>query len=247
MKTFAFIFIVFLSFQFNGFGQEEKYYEMRTYHCHEGKRPDLIKRFEDHTLRLFEKHGIESFAYFVPTLENSNQLTFIIAYPSAEKRDELWNQFINDPEWQAAAKASEKNGPLVQKVEQVFLTLADDLNPGILKSNASEKVFELRAYTLYPGKIPAINARFKNYTRELFQKHGITNVIYWYSVEKDGKQPQLIYLVTHKSEKAAKASFESFGKDKTWQMVRDASERDGPIVEKIDSSFFKTLHFSPLK
>jgi hypothetical protein len=246
MKPFSLILLLFIFIQLAAHAQEDKYYEMRTYHCHEGKRPDLIKRFENHTLKLFGKHGIESIAYFVPNSENENQLTFIIAYPSKDSRDKLWNNFITDPEWITASKASEKNGPIVQKVEQTFMTLAEDLNPGILKVNPSEKVFELRKYTMHPGKVEAINARFKNYTRELFQKHGITNIIYWYSVE-DGKQPDLIYLVSHKSEKAAKSSFNSFGKDKLWITVRDASERDGLIVANIDSHFLKALPFSPIQ
>jgi hypothetical protein len=244
MKPLSLILSLFIFIQIATHAQVDKYYEMRTYQCHEGKRPDLIKRFENHTLELFKKHGIESIAYFVPNSENEEKLTFIIAYPSKDSRDELWNNFITDPEWITASKASEENGPIVQKVEQTFMTLAEDLNPGLLRINDGEKVFELRKYTMHPGKVEAINARFKNYTRELFQKHGIINIIYWYSVEENGKQPELIYLVSHKSEKSAKSSFNSFGKDKVWQMVRDASERDGLIVANIDSHFLKALPFS---
>jgi hypothetical protein len=247
MKKTTILLLILLSVNLISFAQEEKYYEMRTYECHDGKRPDLIERFENHTLQLFAKHGIESIGYFIPTTGNENLLTFIIAYPAKEKRDELWNQFINDPEWQAAAKASEANGPIVKKVDQVFMTLAEDLNPGIMKLSSDDKIFEMRTYSMYPEKVPAINARFKNYTRELFQKHNIINVIYWYTVEENGKQPQLIYLVSHKNEKAAKASFQSFVKDKSWQVVRDASERDGLIVENIVSTYLKALPFSPIK
>ena len=100
---------------------------------------------------------------------------------------------------------------------------------------------------MHAGKVPAINARFRDYTRELFQKHGMTNIIYWYTVEKDGSQPKLVYLLAHKTEKAAKASFDKFGKDPVWTMVRDASERNGPIVQKITSVYLKALPFSPLR
>lgn len=228
--------------------QDSKYFEMRTYTANVGKRPDLIKRFEDHTLRLFEKNGIENFAYFIPTDESSNTLTFILAYPDQESRDVLWNKFANDPQWQEAYKASEANGPLVAKVDQVFMTIAPELTPEIIRDhNEGKRVFELRTYYMFPGKVDAIHARFRDFTRELFQKHGMTNVTYWYTVEKNDEQQKLVYLLAHKDEKAGKASFENFGKDLSWITVRDASERNGKIVQKVESVYLNPLSFSPLK
>jgi hypothetical protein len=229
--------------------QDTRYFEMRTYTANEGKRPDLIKRFQDHTLKLFEKNGIENIAYFIPTFETNNTLTFILAYPNKESRDVLWNKFANDPEWQAVHKASEANGPLVSKVDQVFMENAPDLSPEFIRDDyKGERVFELRTYYMLPGKVDAIHARFRDYTRELFQKHGMINVMYWYTVEKDPNvQSKLVYLLAHKNEKAGKASFEKFGKDPAWIVVRDASEQNGKILEKVESIYLKPLPFSPLK
>lgn len=248
MKQLFSSFLLFLlAIQFS-LAQDTRYFEMRTYTAHEGKRNDLIMRFQNHTLKLFEKNGIENVAYFIPTDENNNKLTFILAYPDKESRDVLWNKFANDPEWKAAAKASEANGPLVAKVDQVFMEIAPELSPEIISwKNEGKRVFELRTYYLHPGRVDAINARFRDYTRELFQKHGMTNVIYWYTVEKDGSQPKLVYLLAHKSEKAGKKSFEKFGKDPVWIMVRNRSEETGPIVQKVESLYLKPLPFSPLK
>lgn len=248
MKKLLFSLFAYLMISQFATAQDTRYYEMRTYTAHEGKRNDLIMRFQDHTLKLFEKNGIENVAYFIPTDENNNTLTFILAYPDQQSRDVLWNKFANDPEWKAAAKASEANGPLVAKVDQVFMEIAPELSPEIIRwKNEGKRVFELRTYYLHPGRVEAINARFRDYTRELFQKHGMTNVIYWYTVEKDGSQPKLVYLLAHKSEKAAKKSFARFGKDPVWVMVRDRSEETGPIVEKITSVYLKPLPFSPMK
>ncbi len=228
--------------------QDSRYFEMRTYTAHEGKRNDLIRRFQDHTLQLFVKNNIENIAYFIPTNESNNTLTFILAYPDQESRDVLWNKFINDPEWQAAYKASEANGALVANVEQVFMEIAPELNPEIIRwKNEGKRIFELRTYYLHPGRVDAINARFRDYTRELFQKHGMTNVMYWYTVEKDESQPKLVYLLAHKNEKAAKKSFDKFREDPVWAMVRDRSEETGPIVEKVASVYLNPLPFSPLK
>lgn len=249
MKTLTFIaLLLFTICLIPAKAQDSRYYEMRTYTANVGKRSDLIKRFEDHTLNLFEKNGIENIAYFIPTDESNNTLTFILAYPDQASRDLLWNKFVNDPEWQAAYKASEANGPLVAKVDQVFMEIAQELNPEIIRwQNEGKRVFELRTYYMFPGKVDAIHARFRDYTRELFQKHGMTNVMYWLTVEKDGEQPKLVYLLAHRDEKSGKTSFEKFGKDPAWITVRDASERSGKIVQKVESIYLNPLPFSPLK
>ena len=105
------------------------YYEMRTYHLPDGKMDALHARFRDHTLRLFKKHGIESVGYWTvsakPGEGPKNTLVFILAYPSKEEQPKRWGAFINDPEWKKAAAESEKDGKLVEKVEQQFLAPTD--------------------------------------------------------------------------------------------------------------------------
>ncbi len=225
---------------------DNRYFEIRTYHCNENKRPDLIKRFQEHTIRLFKKHGIENIAYFIPTDTSNYSLVFILAYPSKDQRDIRWNNFATDPEWIAAAKKSEENGRLVAKVDQVFTRIVPELSSKI-KNSKKQRIFELRTYHCYPGKLDAITARFRDHTRKLFEKHGMTNIVYWYSVEKDDKQPDLVYMLAHKSEAAAKASFNAFRADPLWQEAARKSEENGKIVEKIDLVFLQPLAFSPLK
>lgn len=247
MKQLWILFVLGLAIPSSGQNKDSRYFEMRTYHCHENKRPDLIKRFQDHTLRLFEKHGITNIGYFIPLDQNNNSLTFILAYPDKASRDVRWNNFANDPEWVDAYKKSEANGPLVAKVDQVFMNVAPELSPKIKKSaGKGERIFELRTYHCFPGKVENLNARFRDHTRKLFKKHGMTNVAYWFTAEKDGAQPKLVYLLAHKSEETAKASFDAFRKDPEWIKVRDASEAGGKIVEKVESVYLTPLPFSPM-
>jgi hypothetical protein len=247
MKKFILLFFQLLILMTSvGQDAKPKYFEMRTYYCNQGKRPDLIKRFQDHTLRLFEKNGIENVAYFVPTDESKNFLVFILAYPTKDLRDPLWNKFANDPQWQKAMKESEVNGPLVAKVEQVFMTLAPDLRNSIAKLTEGERIFELRTYYMHPGRVDAINARFRDHTRALFESHGMTNVAYWFTVEQDG-QSKLVYILAHRSEQQAKDSWSKFRDDPEWKKVKERSELDGPIVERIETVYLKTLPFSPLQ
>jgi hypothetical protein len=249
MKPILIVFILLaLSFSAPAQKTDTRYFELRTYHCNEGKRPDLIRRFENHTIRLLEKHGITNVAYFLPTDANNNSLTFVLAYPDQASRDVRWNNFANDPEWKEAARKSEENGKLVAKVDQTFMQIVPELSKGIKKSKGKDaRIFELRTYHLLPGKLGDLDARFRDHTRKLFEKQGMTNVVYWHTVPKDDSQPKLVYLLAHKSEDAAKASFDAFRKDPEWVKARDASEANGKIVEKVESVYLAPLPFSALK
>jgi len=99
-----------------------KIYELRTYTCAEGKLEALKDRFRDHTIRIFNKHGIESIGYWVPQDERSkNTLIYIVAHPSKEAADKNWKEFADDPEWKKVAAESEANGKIVLKVDRVFM------------------------------------------------------------------------------------------------------------------------------
>jgi hypothetical protein len=99
-------------------------FEMRTYVVPEASLAALNTRFRDHTMRLFQKHGISNVAYFTPTDEAKKKTTlvYLIAHPSQEKAAENWKAFGSDPDWQAAAKASGVPRP---QIESVFLTATD--------------------------------------------------------------------------------------------------------------------------
>lgn len=108
-------------------------------------------------------------------------------------------------------------------------------------------VYELRTYTTEEGRLPTLHARFKDHTMKLFEKHGMTNVLYFTEVDKGGKpvENKLVYLLAHKSQAAAKTSFDAFRQDSEWIAARDASEKDGKIVAKLESQFLNLTEYSP--
>ena len=87
-------------------------YELRVYHTYEGKLDDLLRRFREHTVKLFEKHGIKNVAYWTPTDEplKGKTLFYILAHPSREAAAANWKAFGDDPEWQSVREKSEANG-----------------------------------------------------------------------------------------------------------------------------------------
>lgn len=122
--------------------------------------------------------------------------------------------------------------------------------PAQAEAEKTTQVYELRTYTTEPGKLPALNARFKNHTVKLFEKHGMKNVVYLTPIDAEGKSVdnKLVYLLAHKSQAAAKASFASFGQDPEWKAAREASEADGKIVKPpVESQFYVPTDYSPMK
>jgi hypothetical protein len=106
---------------------QNRLFELRTYVTNEGKMDDLHKRFREHTNRLFVKHGMTLIAYWTPLdgPDAANTLIYVLAYPDRAARDKSWKEFMADPEWQAAYKASHENGPLVKNVVSRFMTPTD--------------------------------------------------------------------------------------------------------------------------
>lgn len=106
-------------------------------------------------------------------------------------------------------------------------------------------MYELRVYHTLPGKLPDLLTRFREHTTKLFEKHGIKNVAYWTPVDEPQKSNTLIYIILHPSREAAAANWKAFQDDPEWQSVRDKSEANGKIVEKVDSTYMALTDFSP--
>jgi hypothetical protein len=231
---------------------DARVYEMRTYYAAPGKLDALHARFRDHTLKLFEKHGMINVGYWVPIENPDNKLIYIIAHANRQAADKSWQAFFVDPDWQKVVKQTEANGKLLSKSpDRIFLTATDYSRP-IKPTSAGEHVFELRTYTATPGKLANLNARFRDHTLKLFEKHGITNVGYWVPMkDQKGADDTLIYLLAHKSVDAANASFDAFRKDPEWIAARKASEEKAggslTIKDGVKSVFMKPTDYSPLK
>jgi hypothetical protein len=111
----------------------------------------------------------------------------------------------------------------------------------------SSRVFELRVYHTFPGRLPALQARFRDHTVTIFNRHHMTSIGYWVPQDSPQKENTLIYIISHESRDAAKKNWAEFIADPEWQQVAKASEADGKIVEKIDSTYMDPTDFSQIK
>lgn len=142
----------------------------------------------------------------------------------------------------AAALPATSSSPAVaddKKTEEKVEEKKDD------KPVAAQPVYELRIYTTLEGRLPALNARFKNHTIPLFEKHGMKNVAYWIPTDPVKSQNTLIYILEHKSMDAAKKSWNDFRNDPEWKKAQRESEKDGKIVASVESTFMTAAEYSP--
>lgn len=105
------------------------------------------------------------------------------------------------------------------------------------------RCYEMRVYYAAPGKLEDLNKRFREHTCKLFEKHGLTNLGYW--VPAENPESKLIYVIAAPSRAARDASFKAFGADPDWKAAQKASEENGKLVAKVESTFLKATDFSP--
>ena len=97
-------------------------YELRNYHCLPNRLPALLKRFENHTLKIWERYGIRQAGFFTTLIgASNNELMYMLAWESMAEREQKWTAFQADPEWMAARADSEKDGPILRNLVSQFI------------------------------------------------------------------------------------------------------------------------------
>ena len=107
-------------------------------------------------------------------------------------------------------------------------------------------IYELRIYTANAGKMGALQARFRDHTVRLFEKHGIKNVGYWTN-SIGGRSDELWYMLGFESLAQRQTAWAAFQADPDWQKARSESEKDGALVHHIENRIMNPTDFSPLK
>lgn len=205
------------------FGQVEsvkkdgKLYELRFYTTNPGKLEVLQARFRNHTLKLFERHGIENIIYWTVSEgdsksneDASNMLVYIVAHKNEAAMKASWAAFRADPEWKAVAAKSEENGKILAKPPRaIFMRETDfsaDDEPTAGSSNAPSRLWELRQYNDGAERVPFTVDRFGSGESEIFTKHGMQTVKFWTATDKSA----FIYLLAHRDKAAADESWKGF-------------------------------------
>ena len=204
----------------------DKLYELRLYTANAGKLPELHARFRDHTLKLFEKHGMENIIYWTVSEgaagdDTNNMLVYIIAHKDKAAADASWAAFRADPDWQAAQAKSEVNGKLLAKdpvsvfmiptefspPQEPVTAKPDPSTPGAAPAPA--RLFELRKYNTGAAGLPATVDRFRAGEAALFPKNGMATLNFWTAADNSS----FIYLLAHKDRETSRTAWTAFFND----------------------------------
>jgi hypothetical protein len=118
-------------------------------------------------------------------------------------------------------------------------------SPSLAKDS---RFFEMRTYHAAPGKMEALHARFRDFTNKLFAKHGMEMVGYWVPMNKEGQSENtLVYILAFPSREARDKAWKDFADDLEWHAVKAETEKNGRLVEKVDSVFMTATDYSPIK
>ncbi|MDP6442267.1 MAG: NIPSNAP family protein [Pirellulaceae bacterium] len=224
-------------------------YELRTYTTNEGKLDNLNKRFRDHTVKLFKKHGIESVGYWVPVDEpkSKNTLIYVIKHKSRDAAAASWKAFVADPEWRKVARESQVDGQILAKRPESVYMETTDYSPTWKNGKADDDdVFELRIYKAAEGKLGKLDARFRDHTIKLFLRHGMKSVAYWHPTDEPASADTLIYIIKHDSRDASKDSWKAFIADPDWKKAARESGV-GRLAKPPKSVYMKSTDYSAIR
>lgn len=247
------------------YGQNEaksssgKIYELRFYVTNPGKLDALHARFRNHTLGLFEKHGMENIAYWnvVEGAKNdgdkaANMLVYIIAHKNIEAKEASWKAFGADPEWQKVRAESEKDGKILAETPRAILMTETDFSkfdwPKNGTSQDKAKLYELRQYNDGPARVPFTVERFGFGETKLFTDAGMETIKFW----KAQDDSAFIYLLAHKDRDAAKESWSKFMGSFQGFMQKYNQEKGGPPKDAakgngMEVRFLTPTDYSPRK
>jgi hypothetical protein len=137
----------------------------------------------------------------------------------------------------------------MSRIAAAALSLAGVFIAGVHlgRAQSSNRVFEIRTYTCFPGRLPALEARFRDHTIDIFNRHGMTSIGYWVPQDPPRSQDTLIYILAHPSREEAKKHWDEFRNDPEWKKVAADSEAAGKIVSHVDSVFADPTDFSAIK
>jgi hypothetical protein len=141
-------------------------------------------------------------------------------------------------EWFANALCS----AMVLMIAAVFF-----LGAVTMRAADTNRFFEMRIYTSHPGKLADLNKRFRDHTNRLFVKHGMSLIGYWTPADGPEAENTLIYILAYPSREARDASWKAFRADPDWIKASTESEKNGKIVEKVESKFLTPTDYSPIK
>lgn len=256
--------------------KETRTFELRVYSVEKGKQATVNTLIAKTGIKYMKKHDMELLGAWVPTDVADDRVILLVAHKDKASAVKNTDSLQADEGLRAEVGEALKGEQVITGIARFYLN-ATDYSPAIKPATVGDRVFELRTYVATPHNLDNLNARFRDHTLKLFEKHGMTNVAYFNLLEGEKttcgdllkgcaakgndkcdvkpdtevKPLALVYMISHKSQEAAKASFVKFGQDPAWKAAYSESEKKGggPLTAKngVKSLFLKATDYSPMK
>ena len=229
-------------------------HEWHTLAAAPGQLAAVHARLRDRVLPALDGRGLRTLAVFTPVGDNPDRLVHLVVERGLDDSGPAGADLLADvAEWQSLlADVEGIPAPAAPRGVQRLRTTSWSPPPAAGIGTAA-RVFELRTYTCPDAaKRTALLGRFEHHTLALFEKHGMTNVIYWTPDGGADADTKLVYLLAHASTAAAKESFDAFRKDPDWIAAKAASETaaGGSLTTRekgVVSEFLAPADYSPLR
>ena len=209
----------------------------------------VLERFRDTVEPVRQKHGIKTVGYWTaPGTTNGGTFAYLMTAASKEELQKLEKEFGADPDFQKGYAASnQKHGKTVDKI--VTLPLSEDATAQ-LNFAASEKprAFDLRIYSVLPGKLDAFRNRWRDFAVPIYERHGLHSIGWWVAEKKDAEgHDQFVCLLAGDSAQSIQKSIGESHQDVAWQRVEKETEQDGKLRSSVEALKLIPADFSALR
>ena len=222
------------------------YYELRVYTVTSNKMDGVLERFRETVEPVRRKHGITTIGYWsAPGTTNGGTFAYLMTATGKEELRKQEKEFGADAQFKEGYAASNaKHGKTVDKI--VTLPLALDVTTKFdFKSAKASRAFDLRIYSVLPGKLEAFRNRWRDFAVPIYERHGLHSIGWWVAEKKDADgNDQFICLLAGESIAAIQKSISAFHQDADWQRVEKETERDGKLRRNVEAFKLKATDFS---
>ena len=209
----------------------------------------VIDRFRETVDPVRRRLGIETLGYWTaPGTTNGGTFAYLMAAVSREELQKQEKEFGADAQFKEGYAASnQKHGETVDKI--VTLPLSVDATAKFdFAASVKPRAFDLRVYSVLPGKLEAFRNRWRDHAVPIYERHGLHSVGWWVAEKKDADgNDQFICLLAGDGGEAIQKSIGEFHKDPEWQRVEMESEKDGKLRSGVDAFKLLPTDFSSIK
>lgn len=234
---------------FHALAAQGSYFELRLYTVTSNKLDGVLERFRETVEPVRRKHGIRTVGYWsAPGTTNGGTFAYLMTAVSKEELQRHEKEFGADPDFQKGYAASNtKHGKTVDRIVALSLEVDPSAKFDFTSAHLA-RAFDLRIYSVLPGKLEAFRSRWRDSAVPIYERHGLHSVGWWVAEAKDAEgHDQFVCLLAGESSEAIPKSIAAFHADPEWQRVEKATERDGKLRSSVTALKLTPCDFSPLK